>query len=116
MGCSFVLLLRAIFFRCPFFYCITFSVVVPFNVLILPVYCHIVCLKCIWFSCPVNASVVQLTVAPFPLLDTGASIPPKPMMHIACSPYFHNFFINFHPISAKFIHFPLFPQSLRFLT
>src|SRR6218665_1245401 len=54
---------------------------------------------------------------PMKRIQSGASIPPKPMIHnfFAYSPYFHTIIINSLSISAKFINFPLFLINLRFL-
>ena len=45
-------------------------------------------------------------------IKAGATIPPKPMMHIAYSPYFYNIY-KFHPYFRKMYTFP--PISAKFM-
>src|SRR6218665_1781897 len=56
----------------------------------------------------------DLNWQPVSTVSLGRGIhPSNPMMRIVYSPYFQKIY-KFPPISAKFIHFPLFPQNLRY--
>src|SRR6218665_3358965 len=56
----------------------------------------------------------DLNWQPVSTVSLGRGIhPSNPMMRIVYSPYFQKIY-KFSPISAKFIHFPLFPQNLRY--